>query len=168
MCVFLISPVPIAEPLTSELIDTPVFYNLAPRPIKYRVSVPIPTHEFIFQIKDVKHSSDVQLCISKTFSIDSLVICPAHFPISNKSSTISWIADFDTWRTACSRRKRDAILRSTDFCVGWESGSVTETSGDSKSKLSCSSLTEAWLWQWIISSGLKLLNVEGWWRHISS
>ncbi len=37
MCVFLISPVPIAEPLTSELIDTPVFYNLAPRPIKYRV-----------------------------------------------------------------------------------------------------------------------------------
>ncbi len=42
MFVFLISPVPIAEPLTSELIDTPVFYNLAPRPIKYRVSVPIP------------------------------------------------------------------------------------------------------------------------------
>ncbi len=40
---FLISPVPIAEPLTSELIDTPVFYNLAPRPIKYRVSVPIPS-----------------------------------------------------------------------------------------------------------------------------
>ncbi len=48
MCVFLISPVPIAEPLTSELIDTPVFYNLAPRPIKYRVSVPIPTdHTFL-------------------------------------------------------------------------------------------------------------------------
>ncbi len=45
MCVFLISPVPIAEPLTSELIDTPVFYNLAPRPIKYRVSVPIPNQE---------------------------------------------------------------------------------------------------------------------------
>ncbi len=45
MCVFLISPVPIAEPLTSELIDTPVFYNLAPRPIKYRVSVPIPNRE---------------------------------------------------------------------------------------------------------------------------
>ncbi len=44
MCVFLISPVPIAEPLTSELIDIPVFYNLAPRPIKYRVSVPIPSH----------------------------------------------------------------------------------------------------------------------------
>ncbi len=44
MCVFLISPVPIAEPLTSELIDTPVFYNLAPRPIKYRVSVPIPKY----------------------------------------------------------------------------------------------------------------------------
>ncbi len=45
MCVFLISPVPIAEPLTSELIDTPVFYNLAPRPIKYRVSVPIPSYK---------------------------------------------------------------------------------------------------------------------------
>ncbi len=43
MCVFLISPVPITKPLTSELIDTPVFYNLAPRPIKYRVSVPIPS-----------------------------------------------------------------------------------------------------------------------------
>ncbi len=47
MCVFLISPVPIAEPLTSELIDTPVFYNLAPRPIKYRVSVPIPNHRAV-------------------------------------------------------------------------------------------------------------------------
>ncbi len=46
MCVFLISPVPIAEPLTSELIDTPVFYNLAPRPIKYRVSVPIPSNRW--------------------------------------------------------------------------------------------------------------------------
>ncbi len=45
MCVFLISPVPITEPLTSELIDTPVFYNLAPRPIKYRVSVPIPSYK---------------------------------------------------------------------------------------------------------------------------
>ncbi len=45
MCFFLISPVPIAEPLTSELIDTPVFHNLAPRPIKYRVSVPIPIQE---------------------------------------------------------------------------------------------------------------------------
>ncbi len=41
---FHISPVPITEPLTSELIDTPVFYNLAPRPIKYRVSVPIPIY----------------------------------------------------------------------------------------------------------------------------
>ncbi len=46
MCVFLIYPVPITEPLTSELIDTPVFYNLAPRPIKYRVSVPIPIGDF--------------------------------------------------------------------------------------------------------------------------
>ncbi len=42
MHVFFISPVPIAEPLTSDLIDTPVFHNLAPRPIKYRVSIPIP------------------------------------------------------------------------------------------------------------------------------
>ncbi len=49
MRVFLISPVPIAEPLTSELIDTPVFYNLAPRPIKYRVSVPIPMY-YIFSL----------------------------------------------------------------------------------------------------------------------
>ncbi len=48
MCVFLISQVPIAEPLTSELIDTPVFHNLAPRPIKYRVSVPIPTLDDTF------------------------------------------------------------------------------------------------------------------------
>ncbi len=39
---FFISPVPIAEPLTSELIDSPVFHNLAPRPIKYHISVPIP------------------------------------------------------------------------------------------------------------------------------
>ncbi len=45
MCVFIISPVPITEPLTSEFIDTPVFHNLAPRPIKYRVSVPIPRHK---------------------------------------------------------------------------------------------------------------------------
>ncbi len=30
MCVFLISPVPIAEQLTSELIGSPVFHNLAP------------------------------------------------------------------------------------------------------------------------------------------
>ncbi len=39
---FLNVSVPIAEPLTSELINTPVFHNLAPGPIKYRVSVPIP------------------------------------------------------------------------------------------------------------------------------
>ncbi len=45
MCVFLIYPVPIAEPLTSDLIDTAVFRNLAPGPIKYQVSVPIPTNE---------------------------------------------------------------------------------------------------------------------------
>ncbi len=49
MCVFLISLVPITEPLTSELIDTPVFHNLAPRPIKYRVSVPIPNVQYTFK-----------------------------------------------------------------------------------------------------------------------
>ncbi len=58
MCVFLISPVPITEPLTSELIDTPVFYNLAPRPIKYRVSVPIPSRHALFpHDNDPKHTS---------------------------------------------------------------------------------------------------------------
>ncbi len=35
MCVFLISPVPTAEPITPELIDTPVFHNLAPRLLRY-------------------------------------------------------------------------------------------------------------------------------------
>ncbi len=58
MCVFLISPVPIAEPLMSELIDTPVFHNLAPRPIKYQVSVPIPNGnpylEFVFCIYPIQ------------------------------------------------------------------------------------------------------------------
>ncbi len=54
MCVFLISPVPITEPLTSELIDTPVFYNLAPRPIKYRVSVPIPS-DLSHHIKELEN-----------------------------------------------------------------------------------------------------------------
>ncbi len=54
MCVFLISPVPIAEPLTSEFIDTPVFYNLAPRPIKYRVSVPIPTNTSFESVKTLR------------------------------------------------------------------------------------------------------------------
>ncbi len=57
MCVFLISPVPIAEPLTSELIDTPVFYNLAPRPIKYRVSVPIPISHWTTNSANFGHAS---------------------------------------------------------------------------------------------------------------
>ncbi len=66
MCVFLISPVPIAEPLTSELIDTPVFYNLAPRPIKYRVSVPIPTdHTVIVRVKGLTY----------TFLMSSSTVC---------------------------------------------------------------------------------------------
>ncbi len=55
---FHISPVPITEPLTSELIDTPVFYNLAPRPIKYRVSVPIPTPDAKFVISSILPASD--------------------------------------------------------------------------------------------------------------
>ncbi len=59
MCVFLISPVPIAEPLTSELIDTPVFHNLAPRPTKYRVSVPIPNDDCT-----LKHSRITALYVS--------------------------------------------------------------------------------------------------------
>ncbi len=59
MCVFLISPVPITEPLTSELIDTPVFHNLAPRPIKYRVSVPIPScAQRLFLKKQKRVNSD--------------------------------------------------------------------------------------------------------------
>ncbi len=62
MCVFLISPVPIAEPLTSELIDTPVFYNLAPRPIKYRVSVPIPIcGSFVCELTEMDYFSE-NLC----------------------------------------------------------------------------------------------------------
>ncbi len=61
MCVFLISPVPIAEPLTSELIDTPVFHNLAPRPIKYRVSVPIPTADIVKRM-DAFDTLTVEIC----------------------------------------------------------------------------------------------------------
>ncbi len=45
MCIFLISLVPVAEPLTSELIETPVFHNLALGPINYWVSEPIPTNQ---------------------------------------------------------------------------------------------------------------------------
>ncbi len=58
MCVFLISQVPIAEPLTSELIDTPVFHNLAPRPIKYRVSVPIPSVQCVNQVHIILTQQD--------------------------------------------------------------------------------------------------------------
>jgi len=48
----------IAELLTSELIDTPVFHNLAPKPIKYRVSVPIPScHGIYFFLSDVVWTS---------------------------------------------------------------------------------------------------------------
>ncbi len=47
MCVFLISPVPITKPLTSELIDTPVFYNLAPN----RLIPSFGTHPYLFNVK---------------------------------------------------------------------------------------------------------------------
>ncbi len=67
MCVFLISPVPIAEPLTSELIDTPVFHNLAPRPIKYRVSVPIP-------ISNTLHRHGLKSCSARKVPL----LKPAH------------------------------------------------------------------------------------------
>ncbi len=69
MCVFLISPVPIAEPLTSELIDTPVFYNLAPRPIKYRVSVPIPTWGWV--IDDIILGF---LCFYALFMLQTIIL----------------------------------------------------------------------------------------------
>ncbi len=65
MCVFLISPVPITEPLTSELIDTPVFYNLAPRPIKYRDSVPIPTFNRYDDIATTRGEHSVSTMCSK-------------------------------------------------------------------------------------------------------
>ncbi len=68
MYVFLISPVPIAEPLTSELIDTPVFYNLAPRPIKYRVSVPIP----MYNAPNVK-----SVCLCERCWISHITMCAA-------------------------------------------------------------------------------------------
>ncbi len=73
MCVFLISPVPITEPLTSELIDTPVFYNLAPRPIKYRVSVPIPSHHT--HIYTYKHI--LKLCL-ESYTVTLLLLYLQH------------------------------------------------------------------------------------------
>ncbi len=82
MCVFLISPVPIAEPLTSELIDTPVFYNLAPRPIKYRVSVPIPTSE----------DSD---CLQKRF--DGILFSSSLHVIPNGSVLIAILLCPQSW-----------------------------------------------------------------------
>ncbi len=51
------------EPLTSELIDTPVFYNLAPRPIKYRVSVPIPSQGRSRQFKSLYVCVCVCVCV---------------------------------------------------------------------------------------------------------
>ncbi len=83
MCVFLISPVPIAEPLTSELIDTPVFYNLAPRPIKYRVSVPIPTNS-------------ISLFYRSSFGWCTSLIClapgaQAKLPCVSEKSRLMWM-----------------------------------------------------------------------------
>ncbi len=71
MCVFLISPVPITKPLTSELIDTPVFYNLAPRPIKYRVSVPIPSY---IPLKSLKSVIVPKKILSQIFAVFLLYI----------------------------------------------------------------------------------------------
>ncbi len=48
----------------SELIDTPVFYNLAPRPIKYRVSVPIPT--FVWLV--YRYDGETENCEAKQVS----------------------------------------------------------------------------------------------------
>ncbi len=79
MCVFIISPVPITEPLTSELIDTPVFYNLAPRPIKYRVSVPIPTDVPVLAERSVDNN-----LLEETAGAD--LISHAELPISGLSS----------------------------------------------------------------------------------
>ncbi len=85
MCVFLISPVPIAEPLTSELIDTPVFYNLAPRPIKYRVSVPIPNKDSIFfMIEGQYHWYQYYWCLYKIvfpLNIQPLSVAIQHYSI---------------------------------------------------------------------------------------
>ncbi len=79
MCVFLISPVPITEPLRSELIDTPVFYNLAPRPIKYRVSVPIPIHGAPATFQRLM---DIVLCPHQQYAaadLDDVVIHSEHW-----------------------------------------------------------------------------------------
>ncbi len=89
MCVFLISPVPIAEPLTSELIDTPVFYNLAPRPIKYRVSVPIPSYAlscFSIIVSDLRLAATVSFA-SQFFQIYLHVIFIGYFPGCIKCAT---------------------------------------------------------------------------------
>ncbi len=88
MCVFLISPVPIAEPLTSELIDTPVFHNLAPRPIKYRVSVPIPTFERRYLYALVL--SNLKLCRMFSFTYSCYTLHESSFSeIHNRGILIS-------------------------------------------------------------------------------
>ncbi len=57
--VFLISPVPIAELLTSELIDTPVFHNLAPRPnARFRYPSLLVNYVILFSfLKKLKNSA---------------------------------------------------------------------------------------------------------------
>ncbi len=87
MCVFLISPVPIAEPLTSELIDTPVFHNLAPRPIKYRVSVPIPTRDQLPGCLNTSNPQTLTLQLVKLLQRANgfnVVVCFLMFLIQNK------------------------------------------------------------------------------------
>ncbi len=95
MCVFLISPVPIAEPLTSELIDTPVFYNLAPRPIKYRVSVPIPRGEYIKELW------------THNFHLDNPTIQSWIFSIITPVFSVTWsFRNHSTMQICCSRNIR--------------------------------------------------------------
>ncbi len=90
MCVFLISPVPIAEPLTSELIDTPVLHNLAPRPIKYRVSVPIPNSErldlLFLENKKLLWGSTKALNVAKLATLHASLLLTS-FSLSDCSST---------------------------------------------------------------------------------
>ncbi len=79
MCVFLISPVPITEPLTSELIDTAVFYNLAPRPIKYRVSVRIPIYKPLLLFEHAKRWFELTLAIFSHKHTICMLSTSSHF-----------------------------------------------------------------------------------------
>ncbi len=100
MCVFLISPVPITEPLTSELIDTPVFHNLAPRPIKYRVSVLIPIfyHQQYYQGESFSKKFFFFTQVEDNETVKRIV---SSHDISQDSETILWYHHI--WPNACLR-----------------------------------------------------------------